>query len=402
MVSLDKGLDMSKLSMAKIKSLTLPGLYHDSPTLYLRVAPGGSKQWVQRVAIDGRRHDLGLGGWPVVSLAKARKKAFENRIAIAEGGDPLAEKRKAKAPTFQEAAERTYEAIAPRLRSAKGRKMWMVQLQRHAFPKLGSVPVDRIGREDVLRVLTPIWTSKPEAARKVRQHIKATLAWAEAHGFVDRNVAGEAISGALPAMPAVKENLRALPYGEVAAALDTIAASKSSPAAKGALRFTILTAARNGEVRGATWDEIDMDARVWRIPKGRMKANAEHRVPLSDEAMAVLEDALPLRDASGLVFPSPVKRGAPLSDMVLTKILRSTGLAERTTVHGFRSAFRDWAEECTSADHAVKELSLAHTVGSAVERAYKRTDLFDKRRALMDQWAAYLTGSEAKVVRLRG
>lgn len=393
---------MGKLNVGKIKSLSLPGLYGDGGTLYLAVAPGGSKSWVQRITINGKRRDIGLGGWPVVTLAKARDKALDNRRLVRDGGDPLADKRKAKAPTFRRAAAATFEATAPRLRSEKNAKLWIAQLERHAFKKIGDMPVDKIGREDVLRVLTPIWTSKPEAARKVRQRIRATLAWAEAHGFIDRNVAGDAISGALPAQPAVKANLRAMPYGEIAAALDTIDASSSSSSssAKLALRFTILTAARNGEVRGASWSEIDMDTAVWTIPGGRMKGGREHRVPLSDAALAVLEQARPLSGSEGLVFPSPTKPGHPMSDMTLTKILRTTGLAERATVHGFRSSFRDWCAD-TGRPRELAEAALAHTVGG-VEGAYFRSDLFDRRRALMQTWADFVAGTGADVVRLHG
>lgn len=391
-----------RLNATKVRDISRPGLHGDGNTLYLCVAPGGSKSWIQRLVIDGRRHDLGLGGWPLVTLKEAREKAFENRKLARAGGDPLAAKRKARVPTFREAAERTFEANRPRWRSAKVAKSWRQQLERHALPILGDLAVDKVGREDVLRVLTPIWTSRPEVARKLRQRIRATLAWAQAHGYVEHNVAGDAISGALPAMPAVAEHYRALPYGEVAAALATVEASGASLSAKLALRFLVLTAARSGEARGATWGEIDLAAGEWRIPAKRMKAGIEHRVPLSAVALAVLEEARSLRDDSGLLFPSPNRRGKPLSDMALTRVLRSTGLAGRTTVHGFRSSFRDWAAERTNAPHAVMELSLAHKVGAAVEQAYARSDLLDRRRDLMERWAGFLAGGGADVVQLHG
>ena len=328
---------MGRLTVAKARSLSKPGLHGDGGTLYLAVAPGGSKSWIQRLTIDGKRHDIGLGGFPLVSLAEARHKAFENRRLAWAGGDPRAAKRRARVPTFREAAERTFDANRPRWRNAKVAKNWLQQLERHAFPVLGNMGVDRIGREAVLRVLTPIWTVKPETARKLRQRIRTILRWAEAHGHVAYNVACEGIDGALPAMPAVREHYRALPYREVAAALETAAASRSSLAAKLCLRFLVLTAARSGEARGATWDEIDLDASEWRIPANRMKAGVEHRVPLSEVSLGTLEQARPLCDTSGLIFPSPTKPGKTLSDMTLTKVLRANGLAERTTVHGFRS-----------------------------------------------------------------
>ena len=388
---------MDMLTAAKAKSLSEPGMYWAGPTLYLRIAPSGAKHWIQRLTIDGRRHDLGVGGFPVVSLAEAREQAFENRRKVRAGRNPLAEKHRVKTPDFRQAAARTCDALRPRWRNRKHATDWMATLENHAFPILGGMRVDRIRREDVLRALTPIWTAKPETARRVRQRIRAVLRWAWAHGYVSENVAGEGIDGALPAMPAVKEHFRALPFQEVSEALEAVQESRASKAAKLCLRFLVLTAARSGEARGATWAEIDLDALEWRVPADRMKGGREHRVPLSDAARDVLARAWLLQDGSGLVFPSPLRAGQPLSNMTLTKILRDRGLADRATVHGFRSAFRDWCAE-TGKPREVAEAALAHTV-AGIEGAYFRSDLFARRRALMDQWAAFLAGTEAKVVR---
>ena len=392
---------MAKLTAAKVQALNKPGRYGDGGTLFLNVSRGGTKSWVQRVMIHGKRRDIGLEAYPVVSLAKARRRAFENRVAIADGRDPLAEKHKAKVPTFREAAEQTFEANKARWRNTRHTAAWWQTLERHAIPRLGNMSVDRIGREDVLAALTPIWSTRMETARRVRQRIRTILGWAMAHGFVEHNVV-EAIAGALPAMPTVQEHHRALPYREVKAALATVEASKASVAAKLCFRFTVLTAARSGEAREAVWSEIDFDAREWRIPGVRMKSGTEHRVPLADAALAVLEQARALKDDSALVFPSPLKPGRPLSNMTMTKLLRDNELAARTTVHGFGSAFRTWASEQTNTAHAVMELALAHAVGSSAERSYARSDLFAKRRALMQRWADYVTGSGAEVVRLHG
>ena len=391
-----------RLTAIEAKSIKDSGFYRAGETLYLSVTPRGSKSWIQRIIIHGRRHDIGLGGFPLVSLAEARDLAFQNRKLARSGHDPLTLKRKAKIPTFREAAEKTFEANRARWRSQKTVKNWEQGMAKHVLPVIGGMRVDQIRREDVLRILTPIWTEKPEIARKQRNRIRTVLSWCQAHEFIEYNVAGEAIDGALPTMPAVKEHFRALPYQDVAMALETVEASSASLAAKLCFRFLVLTATRSGEARGATWSEIDMKAKEWRIPASRMKAGVEHRIPLPGVALAVLEQAEILRDGSDLIFPSSVKRGTPMSDMTLTKVLRTTGLAELTTVHGLRSAFRDFASENTNATHAVMELSLAHKVGSAVEQAYARSDLLTKRRRLMEQWAAYITGANADVVQLHG
>ncbi len=393
---------MGRLTVAMVRALAKPGRYGDGrgSTLYLVIAPGGSRSWVQRVTINGKRRDIGLGGWPLTSLKEARERAFANRKLARDGGDPLAAKRRARVPTFEQAAARTFEANRARWRGTKTAANWAGSMARYAYPVFGDRHVDQIGREDVLRVLSPIWSSKHALAVKVRGRVRAVLSWCQAHGYVEHNAAGEGIDGALPKMAAVKAHHRALDYREVADALDTIEASTAGLSARACLRFVVLTACRSGEARGASWDEIDLDAREWRIPAARMKGGAEHRVPLSDAAVAVLEAVELLRRPSGLLFPSPSRPGKSLSDMTLTKVLRGCGLAERTTVHGLRSTFRTWASERTSVPHAVMEMALAHQVGSAVERSYARSDLFEKRRGLMDTWAGYATGDCAKVVRL--
>ncbi len=391
---------MGTLTVKGVKALTKPGRYADGDTLYLAVWPGGSKSWVQRVTIKGRRHDIGLGPWPVVNLSTARRRAFANRVMIEDGGDPLEARRAAAAPTFREAAERTYAANRPRWRSGKVAAVWLQSMERYAFPALGDKRMDRIGREDVLRILTPMWTAKPETARKLRQRLRTVFDWALAHGYVEQNIAGDAIRGALPAQPSVKAHHRTIPYSEVAAALEAVDGSAATKAAKLCFRFLVLTAARGGEARLATWDEIDLKAREWRIPGQRMKTGREHVVPLSDAAQAVVTDAATIREAgSDLVFPG-TRRGRPLTDSTLSKLLREIGVP--AVPHGFRAAFRTWADERTNAPHAVMELALAHTVGSAVERAYARSDLRNKRRALMQRWGEYVTADRASVVKLHG
>ena len=389
--------DMPQLTATRVKNVTKPGKYGDGDGLYLNVTASGSKSWVQRIVVHGRRRDIGLGGFPAVGLAQARSLTASNRTAVAEGRDPVAEKRKPSVPTFREAARQTHQANLPRWRNQKHGVSWMQTLERHAFPVLGNLRVDQIDKTDVLEVLTPIWGSRQETARRVRQRIRTVMRWAMAHGFIQTNPAGEVIDGALPPMPKLEDNLRALPYQEVSDGLATIDASGASIAAKLCLRFVVLTAARSGEARGALWREIKVKEALWTVPGDRMKGGKEHRVPLSDAALTVLGQAQKLRDGSDLVFPSPTRPGYPLSDMTLTKVLRGVGLADRATVHGFRSAFRDWAAECTSASEAAIELSLAHRDGNKVKRAYARSDLLGRRRPLMDTWAQYLCNSHAGI-----
>ena len=379
------------LSTTRVKALEEPGRYADGGGLHLFISKAGGKSWVQRIMVGGRRRDIGLGGFPSVSLARAREKAAAKRTAVADGRDPLAEKQLSAMPTFREAARSAHEAYQPRWRNPKYIANWMQVLERHAMPVLGNTLLDRIDRRAVLQVLSPIWTSRPETARRVRQRMRTIFRWAMAHGFIETNPAGEAIDGALPRMPKTKAHFRSLPYQEVTSALGTIEASQASMAAKLCLRFLVLTAARSGEARGATWGEVDIEGREWRIPGERMKAGLEHRVPLNAQALEVLVEASALRDESGLVFPSPLKAGSPMSDMTLTKVLRSTGLAQRATVHGFRSSFKNWTMEQTDTPWAVSEAALAHMLGNSTEQAYARSDLFERRRVLMQQWADYLS-----------
>ena len=373
-----------RLTDRVIRTLKERGRYGDGNTLYLVVTPGGSKQWVQRVTIGGKNTDLGLGGYPLVSLREAREKAQVNRKLARSGSDPRMAQR--SVPTFAEAAGKVIEFNRPTWRSAKHAGKWSSALATYAFPHFGEKPVDQISSGDVMNALTPIWTAKPETARRVRQCVSAVMKWAIANDFRSGNPAGEAIDAALPRTPRFRAHLRALHYTEVPAAIGVVRRSGALPVTKLSLEFLVLTAARSGEVRFASWEEMDPEARTWVISAGRMKAGREHRVPLQDRALAILEEARPLGCRSGLVFPGA--SGNPLSDMTYGRLLRKLGVD--CVPHGFRSSFRDWAAEQTDAPHAVMEAALAHIVSNAVEAAYARSDLFDRRRRLMDAWESYL------------
>ena len=359
----------------------------DGRGLYLVVRESGSKSWVQRVTVDGRRTDIGLGGFPDVTLALARRKSEEIRAAIAEGRDPLAERRQPGVPTFRDAAAQYIEDKSAEWRRPQQARDWRAQLKAHAYPAFGNTRVDRITRGSVVAVLRPLWTTRPAQARKLRQRIRAVFGAAMAHGHLDLNPAGEVIDAALPKIPAVKDHFEAIPYQDVPAALRQIGASGASTAARLSFRFLVLTAARSGEVRGARWGEIDMDGRTWTIPADRMKAGVEHRVPLSDAALDVLREAKAL-GGGVFVFPSPWRGVDSLSDRTVTKMLRHNGIA--ATAHGFRTSFKTWCMESTDTPWAVGEAALAHTLGNSTEQAYARSDLFERRRDLMQQWSDFV------------
>ena len=386
-----------RLTPALVRKASKPGRYYDGNGLFLKIDPSGAKRWGQRLVIHGRQRTLGLGGCALVSLAEAREAALENRKIARAGGDPLAQRRRTTdIPTVEVAAATVIDLHRHGWKNEKHASQWQSTLRAYVFPRLGQRSVADITTADIMSIISPIWLSKPETARRVRQRISTVMKWAVAQGYRADNPAGDAIGAALPRHNGkAKSHHQALPHGEVAAAIQTVRGSGAGIVAKLAFEFLILTAARSGEVRFATWDEIDRGTATWTVPASRMKAGREHRVPLSDRALAILDEVQALADGSGLVFPG-TRTGKPLSDMTLSKLMRDRGLD--AVPHGFRSSFRDWAAECTTAPPAVMEAALAHTVRDKVEAAYNRTDLFERRRALMDQWAAYLDDAAVAVV----
>ena len=353
---------------------------------------------MQKLAIRGKVHALGLGSYALVSLAEAREQALANRKLARSGGDPLAARRRARGmPTFEEAAADVLKQKRSGWRNPKHAQDWPKSLRLYAFPRIGDKLVCEVTSADVLEILAPIWHEKPETARRVRQRISAVMKWAVAMQYRPDNPAGDALGQALGRQQAVIRHMPALPHGEVAAAVAAVRASRAWIATKLAFEFLVLTAARSGEVRLATWDEFDLEAAVWTVPGSRMKAKRDHRVPLCRRAVAILNEAQPLGDGFGLVFPSV--RGKALSDMTLSKLVKEQGIA--AVPHGFRSSFRDWAAERTNHPRGVVEAALAHVVGNQTEAAYARSDLFERRRRLMDEWAAYLAGERGQVIAMR-
>ena len=373
---------MGKLTARKIQALRKPGRYSDGNGLILTVRAKGGKYWTVRYTLNGKRREAGLGGFPVVTLAEARAKALRAH----QGQETI--------PTFAICAERYVKENSKW--TAKTANSTMAQLEALVFPEYQDRPINEISRRDVLELIDRL-ADRPSAARKLRQRLRGVFQWAFEREYIDTNPAGEVVRKRIERLP-THANYRALPYAEIPAALDAIAAFQGvGITSKACLRFVILTAVRNGEARGARWSEIDGD--VWVIPADRMKSSREHRVPLSRQALDVLAEMRPLADDSGYVFPSVAKHGRPLSDMTLTKILRSTGLAERTTVHGFRTAFRSWCQD-NGATREVAEAALSHQLGDKTEQAYARSDMLARRRDLMAAWGDFATGNAAPALRL--
>ncbi len=379
-----------RLTALEVGRLTKPGTYGDGRGLMLLVKASGTRSWILRLRYNGKRRDFGLGGYPAISLSKAREVAEEYRAAIREGRDPLAYKfKKPERQTFRDAAEATLTGLAGDKLGEKTISRMRARLEMHAYPKLGRLEVQSIDADVLAEALRPIWAQKPETARRVRQYIIRVLRFARPDGHLLERALAKAVTDRLPAQKA-GEHHAAMPYNELAAFMARLAAKDSKGSL--ALQFTILNAARSGETRGATWDEIDLEKAVWEIPAARMKMRRPHRVPLSPEALAVIERAAKFkRPDCDLLFPSDA--GTPLSDMTLTKVLRDMALPYR--VHGMRSTFADWRADETDYPEEIAEAALAHEVPDDVKRAYRRTDFFDRRRDLMRDWAVFCTGEAA-------
>lgn len=389
---------VNALTAVGVKKATKPGRHADGNGLYLVVDPSGAKRWVLRVVVKGKRRDIGLGGTSTVSLADARGEAMRLRGMARKGGDPLAERRKEKKviPTFQEAAETVHRAHEKSWKNVKHRDQWINTLRDYVYPHFGTKLISEIDTADVMGALSPIWLAKPETARRVRQRIKAVLDWAKAAQHRSGDNPATEIHKVLPKQPPQREHHAALPYSRVPGFIKKLHESDCSESGKLAFEFMILTATRTNEVLQATWREVDLQGKTWIIPAPRMKAQKEHRVPLSPRCIDILKQAGQLSEGD-YVFPG--RRSGHLSNMVFLMTLRR--MAMDVTAHGFRSSFRDWASERTNYPREVCEAALAHTVQDKVEAAYKRTDLFDRRRQLMTTWAAFVTSTKGNVVPMR-
>jgi integrase len=381
------------------RDITEPGVYCDGNCLYLQVSPSGTKSWLfrWRDRHSGKLRDMGLGPCPPIGLADAREAATVARKQVIAGLDPIAEKRKARAerralsavPTFDQCAEQYISAHSAAWSNPKHIAQWRSTLKEYASPVIGKLPVNEVTSAHILQILSPIWSTKTETASRVRGRIASVLDWAGSpsrgyrsginpaqwRGHLDKELPR-------PTKVARREHHAALGYAELAAFM--VELRKQEGIAARCLEFTILTACRTNESSKARWEEFDLKAKVWTVPVERMKAKREHRVPLSAAALAVLEQQRGLDTV--YVFPG-MREGSHLSNMAMLELLR--GMGKAFTVHGFRSTFRDWAAEKTNAPREVCEMALAHTIGDKTEAAYRRGDLFEKRRKLMNDWARY-------------
>ncbi|HAQ87440.1 MAG TPA: integrase [Pseudomonas sp.] len=406
---------MGKLNPKQVENLAEPGTYEDGDGLRLVVKATGRKSWVMRYQLNGKRREMGLGGFPDIGLKAARQAAADQRKLLTAGADPMATRdaerealrasqmaAAAKAVTFKKVATDYIAAHRAGWKNVKHAQQWENTLATYAEPIIGHLPAAEVSTAHVLEILQPIWITKTETASRVRNRIELILDAAKARGLRDGENPARwrgHLDKLLPKRAKVRavEHHTALPWPELPAFMEELA--KHEALSYAAIRLTILTACRTSEVLGATWDEVDLESHTWTIPAARMKAGKDHRVPLSDAAQKVL-GSLPRIDESPYLFPG-AKQGRPLSNLAMLMGLRRMGRGN-LTMHGFRSTFRDWAAERTQYPREVCEMALAHKIAEGAEAAYWRGDIFEKRRALMADWAKYaIQAPAAKVVALR-
>jgi integrase len=388
-----------KLTKTLVENLGA-GRHGDGNGLYLVVDPSGARRWIVRVVVKGQKNkkgaplrtDFGLGSAQLVPLNQARERTLEYRRMAKQGLNPRFTAT-LEIPNFEEIAQQVHIERMPTWKNTKHGQQWINTLRDYVFPKIGRMPIDSIGQPEVLMCLSPIWTEKHETAKRLAQRIKTVLDVAKSKGFRSGENPVTEIKDAkvLPRVTAKPKHHKAMAWQDVPAFYADLS-GRSAMAAR-ALMFTCLTGSRTSEALNAQWGEFDFDAKLWTVPATRMKAHVEHRVPLSDTMIAIIE---PLKEMkSDYVFEGQ-KRHKPLSNMSMLMLLRRMGV-EGVTVHGFRSTFRDWASEVANAPREVAEMSLAHMVGNDVERAYARSDFLDRRRVLMDRWAGFVSGTDGNV-----
>ncbi|WP_323786421.1 tyrosine-type recombinase/integrase [Thalassovita sp.] len=389
---------MPKLSVKRVSAISEPGFYGDGEGLYLKVSGKGAKSWILRTMVHGRRRDLGLGSASLVPLVEARTKAREYRKIARDGGDPDT-LRKRESLTFEQAAKRVHAQLKPTWRNVKHAETWISTVERYAGSKFGRRPIHTIGTADILEALSPIWTEQHETAKRVKQRLATIFDWAKGAGHYPHENPVNGVKKALPTVKRRADHMAAMPWQNVPEFMKSL--SNREGVSARTLEFIILTAARSGEARGARWSEIDLEKAIWTVPAERMKRGLPHKVPLGSVALEILEEVKGLDPE--FVFPSAHRAkdgsGKPQSVMVFKALFKRMG-QEGFTVHGFRSTFRDWCSESAHADREVAEAALSHATGNEVERAYARSDLFERRRNLMESWCRYCSGAMGQVVEM--
>ncbi len=386
-----------KLTTKFIENVIKAGKYYDQHGLFLHVRASGAKKWLQRYTIKGRRREVGLGSAKVVSVAKARRNAYNNLILVSEGIDPIEDKKKDKSiPNFEAACRSVYDANLPTWRNAKHASQFITTLETYAFPVIGNMTIKDITSAHILQILSPIWVTKSETAKRVRQRLSTVFKWCIAKHWRLDDPADIAIVQALPRQSKKIIHRKSISYNEVANFIEIIRGSSGGQSTKLGLEFLILTATRSGEVRKASWNEID--GSLWIIPAERMKAGVTHRIPLSNRCIEILNLARQISKGSKYIFEG-TQANKPLSENTFNKLIKELNLDVH--VHGFRTSFRTWTQEKTNYPREIAETALAHSLKDKSEAAYARSDLLEKRAEMMEAWAQFINSSGSDVVQIR-
>ena len=390
----------NELTALKVRKLDIPGRYADGNNLYLEIDKSGARRWTLRVTVLGRRRDMGLGGVSTVSLEEARELAYQYKKIARSGGDPILERQKNKGlqTTLIHCAKKVHQINLPTWKNQKFAKQWFSSLEHHVFPTIGKLPISQVTSADILRVLTPIWNTKGDTAKKIKQRLRMIIKWARAQGYFQGDDPVELAEQALPKQLKSDDHHKSLEFEKLPEMISNLRKSKISLPTKLALEFTILSACRTNEVLNAKWEEIDLTKLVWSIPSERMKGGKVHQVPLTDRMTVILNDCKKLKTNNDLLFPSEIN-GEALSNNTMRLALKKR-LKVDATVHGMRSSFKDWASETTNFANEVSEMALAHTISNKTELAYRRRTLIEKRRQLMQKWSDYLNNKEGEVIEL--
>ena len=386
-----------KLTAKFVENVSEAGKYYDQHGLFLHVRPSGAKKWLQRYTFQGRRREIGLGSAKIISVATARKRAHQNLVLVSEGIDPIEDKKQDSIiPTFEVAARKVYEDNRPTWRNSKHAAQFITTLETYAFPVIGSMSVKEINSSHILRILSPIWVTKAETAKRVRQRLSTVLKYCIAQQWRTDDPADIAIVKALPYLKKKVQHRKSISYNDVSDFIETVSKSSAGLSTKLGLEFLILTATRSGEVRNARWNEIK--GSLWIIPEERMKAGIEHRVPLSNRCMEILDEAKNINQGSGYIFEG-TKPEKPLSENTFNKLMKELGL--EVHAHGFRTSFRTWTQEKTHYPNEVAEAALAHSLKDSAEAAYARSDLLEKRAEMMEAWAQFISADASDVINIR-